>query len=141
MPKRTASDEPRDLTNLTQKQSDRLWGVTSPYSEARLIFESRIMDTAVSRVFIEVQVSINPLTFETILEHRDEFADDVIIQQLLDHSEYLGEAEGYVSLAFCQHYVDSTVLIKAQEHLEFAKETIFKMHNWMYQYLSKQWKN
>ena len=105
MPKRTSTDEPRDLNNLTQEQSDRLWGVTSPYSEARLIFESRIVDTAVSRVFIEVQVSINPLTFETILERRDEFADDVIIQQLLDHSEYRGKAEGYVSMVFCQHYV------------------------------------
>ncbi|MBI2634831.1 hypothetical protein HYW82_04155 [Candidatus Peregrinibacteria bacterium] len=51
---------------LTQKQRDQLWGEHGPYSEAKLITETRILDDQVSRVFVVVEVAINPLTYEII---------------------------------------------------------------------------
>jgi len=55
---------------LTQKQIDQLWGEHGPYSEAKLIIETRILDDRVSRIFIVVEVAINPLTFEIISKIR-----------------------------------------------------------------------
>lgn len=46
---------------LTKKDTDKLWGEEGPYSEARLIVETRILDDRVSRIFLVVEVSINPL--------------------------------------------------------------------------------
>ncbi|MBU0578536.1 hypothetical protein KKE34_01495 [Patescibacteria group bacterium] len=39
------------MLKLTQKQRDQLWGLDGPYSEAKLIIETRILDDTVSRVF------------------------------------------------------------------------------------------
>jgi len=85
---------------LSKRQQDKLWGETGPYSEALLITERRILDDFVSRVFINVEVHINPFTYEVIKKNRDLFANDEILQQLLDHSEFQGQSFGYVSCAF-----------------------------------------
>jgi len=73
------------MKKLSQKQLDKLWGEDGPYSEADLSIQTRILDDRVSRVFINVEVKINPFTFEFIKKHRDKFKDNQIIQQLLDH--------------------------------------------------------
>jgi hypothetical protein len=52
--------------NLTDKQIAELWGGDGPYSEAKFIIESRILDDSVSRVFLRVEVNINPFTYRII---------------------------------------------------------------------------
>lgn len=126
------------MSKLTQKQQDQLWGVDGPYSEAKLIIETRILDDSVSRVFINVEVAINPFTYRLIKKHRKKFKDDLMIQQLLNHVDYRGQAYGYVSCAFRSEYINDEVLLAAQEHLEYAKQAIIKMHKFVMVYLGEE---
>ncbi len=116
--------------------SDRLWGEDGPYSEVKLIIETRILDERISRTFVIVEVSINPYTFELIRKHKTLFYSDKMIQQLLEHSEYRGQSDGYVSMAFSEEY-GPDVLEKAQQSVEYCKNTIVKMH----QFVMKQLNN
>lgn len=116
---------------LTKKDTDKLWGEEGPYSEAQLIIETRILDDRVSRIFVLVEIHINPFTFEMIHKNRELFANDPLIQQLLDHSEFRGQAFGYVSCAFQEEYTDSEVMEKAKQNLEYCKKTIIKMHKFV----------
>ena len=126
---------------LTQKQRDKLWGEDGPYSEAWLIFETRILDDSVSRIFIIVEVHINPFTYETIKKNRDLFADDPLIQQLLDHTNFRGQSHGYVTCAFQDEYTDENVMKEAKEHLEYAKNTVIKMHKFVLDMIHKEHEN
>lgn len=121
----------RKRLKLTQKHSDELWGGEGPYSEARLIFESRILDDSVSRVFVVVEASINPLTYKIIKQNRHHFEDDPKIQQLLDHADYRGPAFGYVTMGYCNEYFGKNELKEADKALEYTKETIIKMHKFV----------
>ncbi len=116
---------------LTQKQRDKLWGEVGPYSEAWLIVESRILDDSVSRVFVMVEAHINPFTYELIKQNRDLFANDPMVQQLLDHSDFRGQSYGYVSSAFQDEYTDEDVMEEAKKHLTYAKSTVIKMHKFV----------
>ncbi len=116
---------------LTQKQRDTLWGENGPYSEAQLIFENRILDDYISRLFVYVEVHVNPFMFEIIKKNRELFADDMLIQQLLDHSDFRGQRHGYVSCAFRDEYRDEKVVQRAKEHLHYATQTIIKMHKFV----------
>lgn len=116
---------------LTQKQRDKLWGEDGPYSEAQIIIEERILDDSVSRIFVDVEVHINPFTFELIKENRDLFADDVMVQQMLDHTDFRGQSHGYVSCAFRNEYRNEDVMKEAKEHLKYARKTIIKMHKFV----------
>lgn len=126
------------MLKLTPKQKNEIWGVGSPYSEANLIIQHRILDDSVSRIFIDVEVHINPLTYRTIKKYRKKIADDVMIQQLLDHADYRGLPHGYVISAFSKPYSDSSVLAEAYEHLEYAQKTIIKMHQFVIEHFSKK---
>ena len=116
---------------LTQKQRDQLWGESGPYSEAKLIVETRILDNLVSRIFVVVEVTINPLTFEIISQNKKQFKDDPMITQLIEHSEDRGQNFGYVSMAFMGEYLDESVMKEAKKALEYAKKTIIKMHKFV----------
>jgi hypothetical protein len=116
---------------LTQKQREKLWGEDGPYSEAYLTFETRILDDSVSRTFVTVEVSINPFTYKLIKKNRKLFADDIMIRQVLDHSDYRGQAHGYVASVFRGEYADEDVMEEATPHLEYAKSTIIKMHKFV----------
>lgn len=122
------------MLKLTQKQQDQIWGVDCPYSEARLIIETRILDDSVSRIFINVEVAINPLTYRLIKKHRREFRDDIMIQRFLDDADYRGQAHGYVSCSFRQQHTDDSVLSAAQENLNYAKKAVIKMHKFVMKY-------
>lgn len=122
---------------LTKRQCDQLWGETGPYSQAQLIFETRILDDKVTRTFLIVEVNINPFTFELIQKHRTAFKDDEQVLQLLDHADYQGQAYGYVSSVFQEEYNDESVLLDAQRHLDYSRETIIRMHRFVLDYLSK----
>lgn len=116
---------------LNQKQVDKLWGDGGPYSEARLIIETRILDNSVSRVIVRVEVSINPLTFEIIKKNIKHFADDDLITNLVTNARYYGPNHGYVAEAFFEEYVDDTIIKKGREALEYCKDTIVKMHHYV----------
>lgn len=116
---------------LTKSQREKLWGETGPYSEVHLTRETRILDDRVSRIFISVNVHVNPLTYELIKNNRDQFEDDLRIQQLIDQSEYWGLKDGYVSCAFLKEFIDKEVMKEAEVAVEYSKQTIIKIHKFM----------
>ncbi|MBI5620680.1 hypothetical protein HY949_02805 [Candidatus Gottesmanbacteria bacterium] len=124
--------------NQQYSVADRLWGVDGPYSQVHLIVETRILDDRVSRIFVVVEVSINPYTYECIRAHRALFKSDEMIQQLLDHSEYRGQPDGYVSMAFSDEYTDAQVMEDALDATDRCKHTIIKMHKFVMQQLNKE---
>ena len=119
--------------HLTKKQQDMLWGETGPYSQVNLTRQVRILDDRISRVFLVVEVDINPTTFELVLENRDEvvFKEDIAIQQLLDTAEYRGPSFGYVSSAFEQEYHSEEVLLEAEIRRKYCEQSIIKMHKFV----------
>lgn len=121
---------------LTDKERDQLWGEDGPYSEVDLVVEERILDDSVSRVFVEVNVHINPLTFRLIKQYRREFKDDEKIQQLLDHADWRGQKFGYVSCAFRREYTDEKVMAEAKMHLKYTRETVIKTHKYVMKIIS-----
>jgi hypothetical protein len=121
---------------LSKRQRDKLWGETGPYSEALLITETRILDDFISRIFVMVEVHINPLTFEIIFKNRDLFKTDKMLQQLLNGSEFQGQSYGYVSCAFNGEYRNEDVMKEAKKHLDYAQKTIIKMHKFILQNLN-----
>lgn len=116
---------------LTRNDKDKLWGEDGPYSEVQLITETRILDDRVSRIFVIVELHINPFTFEMINKSRKLFTNDPLIQQLLDHSEFRGQSFGYVSCAFQKEYIDDEVMKNAIQNLDYSKKTIIKMHKFV----------
>ena len=116
---------------LTQQQSDKLWGEDGPYSQANLIVQTRILDDKVSRVFVEVEVDINPLTYEIIKQNMKQFKDDQMITQLIEHADSRGQDFGYVCSAFSREYRDESVMEEAKMRLEYTKKTIIKMHKFV----------
>lgn len=120
---------------LTKNQREKLWGETGPYSEVHLTRETRILDDRVSRIFISVNVHVNPLTYELIRKNRDQFEDDLRIQQLIDHSEYWSLKDGYVSCAFLKEFTDEEVIKQAELAVEYSKQTIIKIHKFMLELL------
>lgn len=123
---------------LTKVQIEKLWGETGPYSEAHLTIETRILDDFVSRIFLSIDVHINPLTFEIIKDNRELFRDDPRIQQLLDFSEYRGLSFGYVSNAFLKEYSDEKVMKEARKAVERCKDVIFIMHKLILELLNEK---
>ena len=121
---------PRKITD-----ADKLWGETGPYSQAQLIIETRILDDRVSRIFVLVELQINPYTYELIKNHRNKFKDDPSIQQIIDTSEYRGQADGYVSCLFSDEFNDHAVLERANEALKQGELVIVKMHKYVLQHL------
>ena len=120
---------------LSKKQIDLLWsgGGNGPYSQANLIKQIRILDDSVSRVFLVVEVEINPATFELVNENRyiDEFKNDIMIHQLLDAAEYRGPEFGYVASTFEKEYASDDVLAEAELFLKYAQECIVVMHKFI----------
>ena len=124
------------MIKLSTKDRRRLWGEVGPYSEAKLIVNTRILDDEVSRVFLEIELYINPYTFELVKKNRKEFKNDPLLQSILNDSEYRGLPDGYVSCVFTEHYVDEKVMEEAKKYLECAKEVIIKMHKFTLTFLN-----
>ena len=117
-----------------------LWGKSGPYSQANLIRQVRILDDRVSRIFLVVEVDINPTTFEMVEKYRDseEFKNNIIIQQLLDGADYRGPHFGYVSMAFEGEYTDEMVMWSAEAALKYSQENIIKMHKFVIGKITQQ---
>jgi len=126
--------------NLTEKQIAELWGEEGPYSEARYIVEHRILDDSVSRIFLRVEVNINPFTFKIIKKNRKEFINDNMVQELLNNAEYLGFKDGYLSIAFQGKFLvddDSEVIKEAKNIIEEVKKAVIRMHKYVIKLIDK----
>jgi len=126
--------------NLTEKQRAELWGEEGPYSEARYIIEHRILDDSVSRIFLRVEVNINPFTFKIIKKNRKEFIDDKMVQELLNNAEYLGFKDGYLATAFQGKFLvddDSEVINEAKKIIEEVKQAVIRMHKYVIKIIDK----
>jgi hypothetical protein len=108
--------------------ADKLWGGTGPYSQVRTTFETRIIDDKISRVFVTVEVDMNPATFEFVQAHRDLFKKDVIVLEFLDHADYRGQNFGYVSSAFSQELIGPETIEQAKVHEEYCIKMVLKLH-------------
>lgn len=136
-----ASSTLYNIMKLSKTYKDKLWGEDGPYSEVQLIVETRILDDEVSRIFIIVEVHINPFTFELIQRNRKLFENDPMIQDLLTHSEFRGQSFGYVSCTFQHEYIDEVVMDEARKRLEYTKQVIFKMHKFVLNIIKETAKN
>jgi hypothetical protein len=120
---------------LSKRQIGLLWGGgdKSPYSQANLIKQIRIIDDSVSRIFLVVEAEINPTTFEIVTENRycDELKGDAIVQQLLNGAEYRGPEFGYVGSAFEKEYANDEVMLQAEASLKYTQECIIRMHKFV----------
>ena len=126
--------------NLTAKQIAELWGESGPYSEARCLIEHRILDDSVSRIFLRVEVNINPFTYRIIKKNRKEFVDDKIVQELLNNAEYLGFKNGYLSTSFQGKFLvddDEMVIKEAREILNETKQALIRMHKYIIKMIDK----
>jgi hypothetical protein len=115
---------------LSSQQQFDLWGDGGPYSEAYIKIQTRILDDSISRIMLEVEANINPLTYRIIKGAKKIFANDEPIRQLLDHARYMGKNLGYVVCAFSREYIDESVMEEAKMHLKYVEETIIKMHKY-----------
>lgn len=126
--------------DLTAKQTAELWGEDGPYSEARYLIEHRILDDSVSRIFLRVEVNINPFTYKIVKKNRKEFINDEMVQKILDNSRYLGFKNGYIAVPFEAKFMvdDDTIVIKeAREILEETKKAVIRMHKYVMKMMNK----
>lgn len=118
-------------TNLTQKQMQELWGEDGPYSQAHLIVEERILDDSVSRTFLYVQTFINPFTFRFIKKHKKKFANDPMVNHILNMAEYKGLKDGFVSTVHGDQFVDGKDRDNAEKILVEARKAVIRMHQFV----------
>lgn len=107
-----------------------MWGKDGPYSQVRLCEETRILDDRVSRIFLVVEVEINPFTFEYVQKNRKRFLSDEPILQLLDHAEYRGKF-GYVVSAGEVELRDKESERFAREQADMTIQTTIRMHEFV----------
>lgn len=115
---------------LTRKDFEQMWGEEGPYSQVRLCEETRILDDAVSRVFLVVEAEINPFTFEFVAKHYKQFLEDEPVLQLLDHAEYRGQF-GYVVSAGETELDGKESWQFAREQADMTIETLIRMHEFV----------
>ncbi len=116
---------------LTKQQTQEIWGEDGPYSQVQMIVETRILDDSVSRVFVNVDAQINPLTYKVIKQNMDKFKDDEVMRQLFDHAQFHGKKYGYVVSAFSEELRGPDVFERAEFAVERTKEIVIKMHKFV----------
>jgi hypothetical protein len=120
---------------ISDKDRDMLWGEDEPYSEAKLVLNTRILGDHVSRVMIEVEANINPTTFRIIKKNKHRFQHDPVIMQLLETAKYDGRCYGYHASAGIEEWSDDPkVMERAQERLQYMKDAIIRMHEFVMEY-------
>src|SRR3989344_8967571 len=118
---------------LTEKERQKMWDDEGPYSEAYMTFETRILDEKISRIFIKVYLSINPLTFELIRKNKKQFKNDKRIMDILEYGELRYEELGYEAQLFRAPYDNETLEI-ANKILGEVEEAVIKMHKFVRDY-------
>ena len=122
-----SKNEQKTNKKLTPKDYVRMWGEDGPYSQVRLCEETRILDDCASRVFLVVEAEINPFTFEYVQKHRDRFAHDEPVLQLLDHAEFRDEF-GYVVSAGEAELTDEESRRFSRKQADMTIKTLIRMH-------------
>lgn len=115
---------------LTQKEYAKMWGEDGPYSQVRLSEEIRILDDSISRVFLVVEVEINPFTFERIEKNRQKFLEDEAVLQILNYAEDRGKF-GYVVSAGEVELCDESSRRWARKQADMTTETLIRMHRFV----------
>lgn len=127
---------------LTEKQKKELWGESGPYSEAKLSFEHRILDNAVTRVLVCVEVNINPFTYKLIKKNKKDFASDEMVQYFLNYAQYQGLENGYYSSPYqVKFFLDDggekLMISEANKALVEVKTAIIRMHSYVIDLIEK----
>lgn len=123
---------------LSDHQRSRLWGEDGPYSQARLVFESRIFDDQISENVLLIEVSINPFTWEIIEKADVSFRHDTQVRELMENSYCLDEDKGYVAkICFGVFTGDESVLRNAQKYLESIQKALIRMHEYVMEILER----
>jgi hypothetical protein len=107
-----------------------MWGGDGPYSQVNIIEQSRVLDTAVSRIFLVVEAEINPFTFEYVEDHIEQFAQDIPVLQLIEHAEYRGEF-GYIVSAGEVESTKKGARAFAETQRQMTLDTIIRMHTFV----------
>ena len=115
---------------LTNEEREKIWGETGPYSEVYFIIETRILDDETSRMFLKVEVTINPFTFEFIQKHKEHFTRNKRILDILQYGRYVDEKQGYHAPLFCVPY-DRDMLEIGTKVLNETEIAIKKMHTYI----------
>jgi hypothetical protein len=124
------------MKKLTESERDMLWGETGPYSEAKIVIETRILDDRISRVMIEVRGNINPTTFRIVKNNWDEFQGDEIIKGLIGSAKYRGKKYGYeISTGAIEYDGDKELMKDAKNKLKYTEEALIRMHKFAMEYL------
>jgi hypothetical protein len=114
-----------------EKDRDELWGDDGPYSQVTLVEETRILDDRVSRVFLIVEVTVNPFTYKLCLKNKKYFKGDEVVLQFLEHAENRGFKDGYVAVAFQEELAGEKTFEKAVIHKKYAEEGVIRMHKFV----------
>jgi len=129
------------MKNLSLQEQDMFWGETGPYSEAKMILNTRILDDGISRVTVEIDGNINPTTFKIVKKNKKVFAKDPVIIDLLESARYEGTGWGYhVSLGYEELRTDEDgekVMDRARNKLQILKDAIIRMHEFVLDYLDE----
>jgi hypothetical protein len=124
------------MKKISQNDWEMLWGEGEPYSEVKLITNTRILGDSVSRVMIEVEANINPTTFKIIKKNINLFIENEIILQLISHARYMGKGYGYlVSAGEPEELTGPEVFKRAQEKVDYTEKAIIEMHEFVMEYL------
>ena len=93
------------------------------------------MDGEISRIFIIIDVSINPTTFEICKQNIDSFKGDIFAAQLLENATYISKNGGYNSCAFEKEFFDDSIMKEAEDRLKYCEDTIIKLHIFTMEFL------
>ncbi len=122
------------MITLPKKQQELLWWKRWPYSEAKLVFESRISNDHVSSTYINVVIAINPTTFAICKDHIDQFADNPSIQNILYSAQYYWEKQWYIIRVYSEKYDPASnqelleTLEEARKVLQISEKCVIEMH-------------
>ncbi len=123
---------------LTKNEQEMLWGDTGPYSEVKIVVNTRILDDEVSRVMIEVEGNINPTTFKVVKKNKSKFIDDPVITELLSTARYEGKSYGYHISAGAEEYDDEISLRNAKIKQVYMEKAVIKMHQFVIEQLREE---
>jgi len=129
------------MIKLTKKQINELWWWWWPYSEAKLVFETRIIDDFISRTFINVIVAINPTTFEICQQNIKKFNWIAFIKEIFWNAKYKWANYWYISKVFSIQYdrnnSEETInaFKQAQVALEYSEKAIILLHKFVIEFL------
>lgn len=122
--------KPRDM--------QALWGDSGPCSQVNIKTQVRILDDSISRVFLLVEVEINPYTYSFVKKHLKDFAEDETVCDIINNCRYMGKNMGYVAVPYDEelaHYpetfLDFKLFDEANGIHKIMNRAIIRMHEYV----------